>query len=272
PRGEPLVVELDGHVNGGAQASREGPGRRRLLALLALERQRQPHHHEPGLRLVDELGERLHSRGGLRTLDRAQRDRHRPGRIGHRRATARRAVVEGEDARHESARSMARRAAAIASGSLSGSRPPAWAMVSRPPPPPPTCSAASRITSTALTPRLTTSRSGTRSIVASSRSSSLRSRDDSIPAAPVSASIRRTFAALEPSLTISKTPTSAVDATCVPPQSSRETSSTSTIRTQSPYFSPKSAIAPIASAASRVVCTARTGWCSTIHRFTMSSI
>ena len=39
-------------------------------------------------------------------------------------------------------------------------------------------------------------------------------------------------------------PTSAVLATWVPPQSSRETPSTSTTRTHSPYFSPKSAIAP----------------------------
>ena len=46
-------------------------------------------------------------------------------------------------------------------------------------------------------------------------------------------------------------PTSAVEPTCVPPQSSRETPSTSTIRTQSPYFSPKSAIAPSRSASSR---------------------
>ena len=41
-------------------------------------------------------------------------------------------------------------------------------------------------------------------------------------------------------------PTSPVAATWVPPHSSRETSSTSTIRTQSPYFSPNSAIAPSA--------------------------
>ncbi len=79
-------------------------------------------------------------------------------------------------------------------------------------------------------------------------SSSLRSRYQSIAAGPVSASIRRTFAALEPSETIATIPTSAVLATCVPPQSSRETPSTSTIRTQSPYFSPNSAIAPSASA------------------------
>ena len=73
------------------------------------------------------------------------------------------------------------------------------------------------------------------------------------PPGPVSASIRRTLAALEPSETIAKIPTSAVLATWVPPQSSRETSSTSTTRTQSPYFSPNSAIAPSASASARLI-------------------
>ena len=56
--------------------------------------------------------------------------------------------------------------------------------------------------------------------------------------------MRRTLAALDPSEEILKRPISAVLATWVPPQSSRETPSTSTIRTQSPYFSPNSAIAP----------------------------
>src|SRR3954451_4311616 len=50
---------------------------------------------------------------------------------------------------------MAARAAAIASGSLSRSRPPAWAMVSRPPPPPPAIWAAAFTTSPARTPRST---------------------------------------------------------------------------------------------------------------------
>ncbi len=60
------------------------------------------------------------------------------------------------------------------------------------------------------------------------------------------ASIRRTFAAEDVSCVILKTPISAVERTCVPPQSSREKppSPTSTIRTTSPYFSPNSAIAP----------------------------
>ena len=80
--------------------------------------------------------------------------------------------------------------------------------------------------------------------------------------------MRRTFEALEVSVVTWKSPISPVVATCVPPHSSRETSSTSTIRTQSPYFSPNSAIAPSASASSRVVSIARTGWLPAIHSLT----
>ena len=57
----------------------------------------------------------------------------------------------------------------------------------------------------------------------------------------------------------------------MPPHSSRETSSTSTIRTQSPYFSPNSAIAPRRSASSRVVSIARTGWLAVTQSDTSSS-
>ena len=80
--------------------------------------------------------------------------------------------------------------------------------------------------------------------------------------------MRRTLAALDVSVVTWKRPISAVVPTCVPPQSSRDTPSTSTIRTQSPYFSPKSAIAPRRSASSRVVCTARTGWLATTQALT----
>jgi len=80
------------------------------------------------------------------------------------------------------------------------------------------------------------------------------------------------LAALEPSETIAKIPISAVLATWVPPQSSRETSSTSTTRTQSPYFSPNSAIAPSASASARSMCIARTGRLALIQSITRSSI
>ena len=87
----------------------------------------------------------------------------------------------------------------------------------------------------------------------------------------MSASIRRTLAALEPSETILKMPTSAVLATWVPPQSSRETPSTSTTRTHSPYFSPNSAIAPSCSASARSISSQRTGRLALIHSLTRSS-
>ena len=60
----------------------------------------------------------------------------------------------------------------------------------------------------------------------------------------MTASIRRAPEPTEPSDRITNGPISAVVRTCVPPQSSRETPSTSTTRTSSPYFSPKSIIAP----------------------------
>ena len=75
------------------------------------------------------------------------RDRRddRAGGVAQRAAAARAAVVEREHphrARQAQRSSIAARAASIASPSFSGSRPPAWAIVSRPPPPPPTISAA----------------------------------------------------------------------------------------------------------------------------------
>src|SRR5215216_4457256 len=63
---------------------------------------------------------------------------------------------------------------------------------------------------------------------------------------------------------ILKAPISAVPRTCVPPHSSREKPSTSTTRTRSAYFSPKSIIAPRLRASSRVVVKYRTGWFSVI--------
>ena len=60
-------------------------------------------------------------------------------------------------------------------------------------------------------------------------------------------------------------------ATCVPPHSSRETSATSTMRTQSPYFSPNRAMAPSFLASSRLVSMARTGRLAAIQPFTRSS-
>ena len=60
----------------------------------------------------------------------------------------------------------------------------------------------------------------------------------------VSASMRRAPEPTELSDVITNGPISAVQRTCVPPQSSREKPGISTTRTSSPYFSPKSIIAP----------------------------
>src|SRR5918999_271104 len=117
----------------------------------------------------------------------------------------------------------------------------------------------------------TTSCSGTFSVAAISRSRSLRSRNSSALAGPVMASMRRTFEALDVSVVRWKSPSSEVAATCVPPHSSRETSSISTIRTRSPYFSPNSAMAPRRSASSSVVSTARTAWLAAIQPATRLS-
>ncbi len=113
--------------------------------------------------------------------------------------------------------------------------------------------------------------------VRSATAASCRTRScflsSSTPIGPVTASIRRTFAADEVSWVILKTPISAVACTCVPPHSSRDQSPapTSTIRTTSPYFSPNSAIAPSARASSSVVVSARTGWFSSTISLTRSS-
>ena len=85
--------------------------------------------------------------------------------------------------------------------------------------------------------------------------------------------MRRTLAALEPSLVTLSSPISAVERTCVPPHSSRdqEPSPISTMRTTSPYFSPNSAVAPSAFASSSVVTIGRTGSLPVIHALTWSS-
>ncbi len=70
-----------------------------------------------------------------------------------------------------------------------------------------------------------------------------------IATVPAIASTRRMPAATPPSETMRKSPMSPVRATWVPPQSSREEPMSST-RTSSPYFSPKSIIAPSFCAAS----------------------
>jgi hypothetical protein len=117
-------------------------------------------------------------------------------------------------------------------------------------------------------------RSGSvRAAAALTRSRSSLWRSSLTASGPVTASIRRTFDALEPSDTILNTPISAVERTWVPPQSSREydPSPISTIRTTSPYFSPNSAIAPSRWASSSVVVNGRTGSLRRIHSLTLSS-
>ena len=66
-------------------------------------------------------------------------------------------------------------------------------------------------------------------------------------------------------------PISAVERTCVPPQSSREKPSISTTRTSSPYFSPKSIIAPSLRASSIGVTNVRTGIASKTFSLTIRS-
>ena len=84
--------------------------------------------------------------------------------------------------------------------------------------------------------------------------------------------MRRVLAPTEVLAVILQRPICEVDDTCVPPHSSRLKSSISSTRTNSPYFSSKNARAPISAAYSRVVTKGRTGWFSTMRRFTRSSI
>ena len=82
---------------------------------------------------------------------------------------------------------------------------------------------------------------------------------------PTSASTRRTPAPIEDSPSNFTRPSSAEDFTWVPPQSSRAQSPTLTTRTVSPYFSPKSAMAPMAFACGCVIS------CAVTRRFSIRS-
>ena len=75
---------------------------------------------------------------------------------------------------------------------------------------------------------------------------------------PVMASIRRTPAAIPPSLMILKRPMSPVRETCVPPHNSVEKPPICSTRTSSPYFSPKSIMAPVFWASSMLIMAALT--------------
>ena len=87
----------------------------------------------------------------------------------------------------------------------------------------------------------------------------------------VRASILLTPAATPDSDTILKSLMLAVLATCVPPQNSLEKSPIHTTLTFSPYFSPKSAIAPVFLASSIVIIFVSTGIASAIFSLTISS-
>ena len=79
---------------------------------------------------------------------------------------------------------------------------------------------------------------------ASSRSCTSSSWMRSSATSPVTASMRRRLAPIDPSLTILIGPMKPSACTCVPPHSSIECSPASSTRTRSPYLSPKNAIAP----------------------------
>ena len=87
---------------------------------------------------------------------------------------------------------------------------------------------------------------------------------------PVTASTRRIPAATPLSETILRVPISPVRATCVPPQSSFELPISST-RTSSPYFSPKSIMAPVFWASSKDITFAEVAALVKISRLTISS-
>ena len=120
-----------------------------------------------------------------------------------------------------------------------------------PPPRPPDCarSAASSSCSCFTCSSSRSTRSGssagaTLSVSARSRSCTSSSWMRASAPSPVTASMRRRLAPIEPSLTILIGPMKPSACTCVPPHSSIECSPASSTRTRSPYLSPKNAIAP----------------------------
>src|SRR5918996_6107675 len=155
PRREALVVQLHRDFQSPFQPLGKRARGPRLLPLLTAQGQRQAHHDPLRALLLDEPREGAEALPGVRPLDRGQRGGERARGVRDRAAATSRPVVEGEDPRHQpaSAFSISARAVASASGSFSGSRPPACAIVSRPPPPPPATWAAARTTSPAFTPR-----------------------------------------------------------------------------------------------------------------------
>ena len=146
----------------------------------------------------------------------------------------------------------------------------------RPPPPPFIASAtrfssARRSSSSACTFRGSAS-TGAFSSSADSCSSASRARMCAKAPRAVNASTRRTPAATPVSCTRTKTPTSAVLRTCVPPHNSFENSPTPTTRTVSPYFSLNSAVAPSAIASACAMIRVVTGVPCQTSRLTIDSI
>ena len=98
-----------------------------------------------------------------------------------------------------------------------------------------------------------TSSGVTRSRVAARFNVSSRWRNRAKLPSPVSASMRRRLAPIDPSDTTVIGPIIPSAPTWVPPQSSTDRPPASTTRTTSPYLSPKKAMAPMRSASSLVV-------------------
>src|ERR671924_196581 len=228
---EALVEALDGDVERGAQRLDEAFGLGGLVAALAAHRQRQADDDPLRALCADDLHESGEAVTSRRALDDADRPRDRPGFVRDRNSGACRAEVE-RDHLHARADVMCVLPTSNASARPSGFFPPASARLARPPPPPPIFFAASP---------------------------------------EVTASIRRAPEPTEPSERTTKGPISAVQRTCVPPHSSREKPGISTTRTSSPYFSPKSIIAPSLRASSICVTNARTGRFSKIRSLTIRS-
>jgi hypothetical protein len=91
-------------------------------------------------------------------------------------------------------------------------------------------------------------------------------------AGPATASTRRTPEATAPSVVTLSRPISPVRPRCVPPHSSVEKSPILITRTRSPYFSPKSAIAPVLRASSRFISFGTTGVSACTCSLTRSSM
>ena len=89
---------------------------------------------------------------------------------------------------------------------------------------------------------------------------------------PVSATIRRTPAAMPPSETILNRPTSPERRTWVPPHSSTEWPPNESTRTGSSYLSPKSATAPLRFASSSGMISVRASSLPRIHDETSDSM